>query len=196
MQHRLPIYTENPPAEPTDPVSVIPCDATKETELARLEREIARMQSRIMRQERKRSRIGERIRRLRNVQRSLAMQLESLRRSDYAVIRYRSRLSTSVVSILWYDRPTSDLELERLRGLGVSRLRAIYDVCPTIGDMEVTRVHEGLTKIPGLRQAMVARIEKRLFAWLARHAVDYEPMPSAECRAKARAATMMPRKIE
>ncbi len=193
MQLRLPI-DPLPPLSPTDPASLVH-GGHVDTELDRLRRELAAASLEQAKWSGRRDKCNRNIRKLRDRQESLSLQLDSLEQNPLAIGRYRSTVPQCIVSTRWLDRPTSELKLETLNGIGTKRLRLLYDRCPTVGDLEVFRVYEGLTKIPGLRRITVARIEKRLFQWLRNNAWDYEPMPSWECSGAGRKSTEMPRVI-
>lgn len=184
MQLRLPLHDSTPPTMPVDPASLVGGGASVETEVGRLQAELARAAAEQAKWAERRAKCSKNIRKLRDRIESLSFQIDSLQRNPLAIGRYRSTVPQAIVSTRWFDKPTSELKLETLSGVGTKRLRLLYERCPTIGDVEVMRVYEGLTTIPGLSRLTVARVEKRLFAWLRRNAWDYEPMPSYECRAE------------
>lgn len=181
MQLRLPIPDTHHPTVLFSLAEIGTGDASAETEIGRLQAELARVASQQAKYERKRAKYNGLLRKARDRQQSLALQLDSLKRNPLAIGRYRSTLPKGIAATLWYDKPTSELKLETLSAVGSKRLKLLYDLCPTVGDLEIMRTYEGLTTIPGLSRLTVARIEKRLFAWLVKYAWDYEPMPSAEC---------------
>lgn len=191
MQHRLPL--DPPDTHPSDQQSLLsiysPPDSTRRvTEIDRLRGELATVSAGLARIERVRHRLRARASKLTKRARSLSLQLESLERNPYAILRYQSSVPQQYQGDLWHNRPLSDVGLESVAGLGGERYRLLVERCPTVGDLEVLRVYEGLTVIPGIGRLVAARIEKKLFTWLMRNAWGYVPMASREHVGRERVA--------
>lgn len=195
MQHILPLSPDNrpPPADLATLLGVPPA-ARVPTEVSRLQGELAAVHAKLARLERKRARLRAVKAKLMTRSAALALQIESLENNPYAILRYQTSVPQQYQGDLWENQPTSTLRLETIDGLGERRLSILLERCPTIGDLEVFRVYEGLAKIPGISGATAAKVERRLLRWLRRNAIGYEPAAGAgDVR---RQFQVMPRRLE
>ena len=150
------------------------------TEIDRLQGELAAVHERLAKVERSRASLRRKKRNLDQRAASLSFQIQSLKNNPLAIGRYQSSVPQQYRGGLWENEPISTLRLESIAGLGTSRLRILYERCPTIGDLEVFRVFEGLETLPGIRRITAARVERRLLRWLRSHAGGYVPKASRE----------------
>lgn len=195
MQHLIP-YDGEPQPE-TNPIVYFgePDVGRVPTEIDRLQGELSGVQARLARLESKRLRLRGVKRKLDQRAAALSLQIESLKSNPYSILRYRSSVPQQHCGRLWENEPTSTLRLESVPGIGSSRVAILYERCPTIGDLEVFRVFEGLESLPGIRRITAARIEKRLLGWLRRHADGYVPSASREHIGRGR-MVLLPRRLE
>lgn len=186
-----------PPSIAHDPAAFYdaPCPHRRVSELDRLRAELAALESRKQQLANRQRVIRSARSKLSVRQAALSAQIDSLERNPLSILRYQtSRVPEGQRGELWFYRPTSELRLESTARLGPAALTILLDRCPTIGDLEIMRVHEGLTRLPGIGDQKAARVEQRLLDWLAHNAFGYRPAASYESRVNRR-ESVLPREI-
>lgn len=179
----------------TDPSTLYgaPCPHVRVSELDRLKDELATV-------ERHKANLAVRQLELRGLRQKLtrrseaiSLQIDSLERNPLAILRYQSRLvPVDQQGTLWQYRPLSDLRLEAV--LGTRTLELLVARCPTVGDLEIMRVHEGLSSMRRIGKSTAEKIETRLLDWLNDNAYGYRPPASYEHR-QYRSVSTLPREI-